>query len=71
MTFEEWIKKQPNGHYLSADIFAAGAASRDAEVAELVAALERIRDEPAESDTCDGIEPHVIASEALAKVRKP
>lgn len=35
MIFEDWIKQQPDGYYSSPEIFAAGAASRDAEVAEL------------------------------------
>lgn len=49
--------------------FDAGAASRDAEIAELVALLTRYRNE-----TPLGHQPHMIAhlvDEALAKVRKP
>lgn len=35
MTFEEWIKDQPDGYYSNDAIFQAGAASRDAEFARL------------------------------------
>lgn len=35
MTFEEWIKDQPDGYYSNDAIFRAGAASRDAEFARL------------------------------------
>lgn len=34
MTFEEWIKDQPDGYYSNDAIFQAGAASRDAEVTQ-------------------------------------
>lgn len=40
MTFEEWIKEQPDGNFSSAEIFAAGAASRDAEIADLKRELD-------------------------------
>lgn len=36
MTFEEWIKDQPDGYYSNDAIFQAGAASRDAEIARLL-----------------------------------
>jgi hypothetical protein len=57
--------------------FQAGAASRDAEIAELRQqvtllrdALITIRDEPVETDEHDGIEPHVVASEALTAAKE-
>ena len=72
MTFEEWKKNilfQNEEELVAKDAFAAGAASRDAEIAGLVALLTRYRNE-----TPVGHQPHMIAhlvDEALAKVRKP
>lgn len=73
MAFEEWIKDQPDGYYSSAEIFKAGAASQDAEVAELVAALKPF-------GAIDLVESRLPAEfamlilrarAAIAKVRKP
>lgn len=77
MTYEEWaatlIPFEAKA-LTRKEIFTAGAASRDVEIAELVAALEGCLS----SGKAKGPEPHGIslkaidkAEKALAKVRKP
>ena len=66
MTYEEWAATVGRGVTINPQMaFAAGAASRDAEIAELVEALLEI------SQVACSLSPEQkIANEALAKVRK-
>lgn len=80
MTYEDWwlefTSVHPDWRYADSEAlrkaaFESGAASRDAEIAELVAALERIGKYPRISGDELGYEGcRIVAREALAKVRK-
>ena len=66
MTYEEWAATVGRGVTITPEMaFEAGAAIRDAEIAELVAALESARAMIGHPDNI------AIIDATLAKVRKP
>ena len=74
MTFEEWLGDKYLGSMeleFSKDAFAAGSASRDAEIAELVAALETVIANAPEPYCAITRAVDAQCRAALAKVRKP